>query len=253
MSSPTPGTTRPDKHGDADHRLRSSTVVLIIVAAIIVAVGATAAVVLTGPAPVDEPPAKIDLNPKPRASGSITVIPSSAPKPTGMQGFTGGTGPAPQRPPLGDLPLASFEFGNGLPLDIPAGWSIIDKNANEIVLGHDDKNSIVYIVAGTVKSRDVKKVLSADIKQQTKDLNNVELDGDPEVKALNGKNFQQVAIVRYRGDASTQQGTLSLQGLFIELFNPTTGLAAFMDYSAVDEDALKAHADDVDAMIGSML
>jgi hypothetical protein len=261
MSTPAPES--PGKRDlQLDHRLGSVTVVLIIVAAIIVAVGATAAVIFSGPAPVNAPPDTAGIGSNvPKASGQLPGSTALTQKPTGstpsnMQGFIGGSGaPAPQRPPLGDIPLEAFKFGNGIPLEVPAGWSIGKQGASTLLLKLDEGGAGLFVTVGTIKSRDIAKVFAADMRQTQKDLNNVEVqsgEDSDKIITLRGANFQQMMLVGYTADATTQQGTLPLTGAWIELFNPKTGSSAFLDYFAVDVPTFKAHASDIDAIIGSL-
>jgi hypothetical protein len=263
MSTPAPASPgNPKKDERLDHRLGSATVVLIIVAAIIVAVGATAAVIFSGPETVNAPPDTSGIGSNaPKASGQLPGAPSLAPKPTGfrpsnMQGFTGGSGmPAPQRPALRDIPLEAFKFGNGIPLEVPGGWSIAKQGDTSVQLQLDGGGAGLFVVVGSVKSRDIAKVFAADIKETQKDLNNVEVqsgEDSDKIITLKGSNFPQMLLVGYTADATTQQGTLPLTGAWIELFNAQTGSSAFLDYFAVDVPTFKAHASDIDAIIGSM-
>ena len=268
MSTPaaeSPGSSGPPHRKNVErlgHRLSSATVVLIIVAALIVAIGATAAVIFSGPEPVTTPPDTGGIGSHvPKASGQLPGGPASAPlptasKPTRMQGFAAGLGaPAPQRPPLGDVPAEYFKFGNGVSVELPKGWSVGQSSDTRLMLSLDEGGAGLFIVVGTVLSRDIAKVFATDTRETQKDLNNVEVQADEKsdrIIPLRGENFQQMMLVGYTADATSQQGTLPLTGAWIELFNPQTGSSAFLDYFAVDVPTFKAHANDVDAVISSM-
>lgn len=259
MSSPTPQSPRfADQPSNADHRLKSGTVVMIVIACIVAAVAATAAVVFTGPEQPAELPTGIEINPtgKPQAAPYQDVLAPKHASFDGVQGFTSGAGtlPFPKRPPIGGLPLEAFEFGIGLQLQIPNGWDVIDKNADTLAVGASDAPALCIITAGKVQGRDIMKVLQTDLKGLSKQLNNFETDtSSAEVKDVDGTNFKQIVLVPYRGEFSGSKGTVALVGMAIELFNADTGLSAFIDYSAADVDTLKAKADDVDSMINSMI
>lgn len=268
MSSPTPDAPRyADKPVNTDHRLRSGTVVGIVIACIVAAVAATAAVLFTGPEHVNEPPTGVQISPssKPQAAGPSTVTAALMPErhtPGGMQNFTSNTEflprqPFPQRPPSSDLPLEAFEFGNGLPLQIPDDWEIVEKDNSSVLVGVDDQSgypALCNIMVGEVKVRDIAKVLATDLKGMAKRLDNFQADtANAQSFDLQGQNFTEAVLVPYSGDFSGQKGTIPLVGMVIELFNPDTGLSAFLDYFSPDQDTLKARAADVDTMINSMV
>ena len=237
-----------------DDRMGAAVVAAIVVVIVLIAAGITGAVVLSRDTAPPEPP-------KPGPGGQLVPV-AAAPAGFGAPVLRN---PGELPPGMSQVMLASHEqvlaveaeaveLAGGIAVTPAEGWTVGDQGEGVVVIDKDDGTASMFIVVGVVESTDTEAVLLADIEGFTGEFGfeNVKIT-KTEVKPVDSKNFQEAAMCGFTADIETQQGSLSVIGMFLELMNTSDGMAAFVMFLAQDEKAFDAAADDADSMIGSML
>jgi hypothetical protein len=270
--------------------LRTGVIVGIMVLVILIVVGVTAAIVLSGTSSHPQPPqpgqsgglaagaapsqpgiANTFIN-TPGTVGPAPATTGPAPSTTGTAPGTVGpapatTGPAPSTvaptgttapaAPAGSSSTGLINIGDGISLTPATGWSVESQSQKDksVLLINADTSAEMFVAVGKVSGTDIAQVLSVDIKNVTSGgaFSNVQLTTQGQPNTLQSDRFQQELAVGYTADLQTQQGTIPVVGVFLELLNTSTGESAFVDVHAVSSDAMKKAAKDGDAMISSML
>jgi hypothetical protein len=244
----------PHAHGRVGHRLSARSIAAIIAVILLVAAGVTAPIVFSGNETHPTPP----------------------PAPTGGHLSTAATaqlgGAARGRETLGPIVLAakmfpqasgplsagsSVEVGGGITLTPAAGWSVESTGKNAVLLINGASTAEFFVTVGKASSTDIAQELSNDIANYTKSsssvLSNVQVTNKGQPTSVQSSHFQQELGAGYSGSLQTQQGTISVVGVFLELLNTSNGGSAFVDVHAVNKNALQPAAKDGDSMVNSML
>jgi hypothetical protein len=238
----------------SQHKLSGKLIGALVAAVVIVAGGVGAAFALSGgsgsPAPsVSSAPAP---PPKPHTSSAPAPQPttSSAPAPQP----TTSSAPAPQ-PTTSSAPPPS-NGGSGVQVAGPvyitpaSGWDLAKRGSGYVVFAKGGTS--VLVDAYRASSNDVTRELISGIESYTKGTTGLKLGKAAPPARVNGKNFTELRLVRFQFELSTQQGTATINGLFVEFLNPRTRLAAFCVYSSPSTSALAANTGSALEMISTI-
>jgi hypothetical protein len=228
-----------------EHRLNGAVVAAIIAVVVIVAAGVTAALVFSSPSTQPKPP-------------STRVVPTKHAQSFGFPGIEQRTGK-----PLGHVVLESTQrllattlsFADGVPLVLAPGWTVIDSGPTSFALANPAGTAQMNpVTSGGANTSDITDEAAYMINQDVSSsgYTNVVQAPNP-VAPVVGNNFTQSQVVNYTALLQTNQGTVEIFGNWVELFNPGTKTAAFIDYFAVSPADLQASSADANAMINSML
>jgi hypothetical protein len=146
-------------------------------------------------------------------------------------------------------------IGDGISITPAENWWVYRQGDDMALLANGDNSATLMVALDKVKSHDVVDALVNIVNRfnsADSPIRNVQLAGLTK-DTLRSNNFQDVAAIAYSADLSTQQGTIPVYGVFMELLNTSTGESAFLDLSATNMNAGKAAAEDVDSMMASML
>jgi hypothetical protein len=244
-----PPVSYPDTEGRIGHRLGPGVVGLIVAVVLLVAAVLTAGVVLTGNTTNPSPP------PKPTMPSKLLSAPPTAA--AAQQGT--GTLQVNTVPGINTelwSSAAAVDLGDGVSLTPAPGWTVEDTDEGFVAVVNAGGTAVMWVGMGPVNSKDVAQVLQADINGFTSGKNsvlqNVQLS-DVQTGSVKGDNFDELALVGYNADYSTQQGTVAVIGMFFELLNTSTGNAAFGDLMIGDDNAADQATSDAADMINSML
>jgi hypothetical protein len=207
--------------GPIEHRLHGTVVATIIVVVVMLAAGVTAAVVFSGPS----------THPKPPGTGPGSGI---APTPHALGG------------PTINLP-------DGVTLTVAPGWTIVDSSQTWVLLANSDNTALMEAESGKSAMTDITEEAGfmAGLYAINRLTNMIE---EPQgVQTVQGKNFTQSLQVNYTANRQTDQGTMQLYGIWTTLFNASTQIAGFIDFSAISPDAFQAALPDAKNMLASML
>jgi hypothetical protein len=131
-----------------------------------------------------------------------------------------------------------------------SGWELAKRGSGYVIFAKGGTS--VLVDAYRASSGDVTRELVAGIESYTKGTTGLQLGKASPAARVNGKNFTQLRMVRFQFELSTQQGTATINGLFIEFINPQTHLAAFCVYSSPSSSALSSNAGSALAMISTI-
>jgi hypothetical protein len=160
--------------------------------------------------------------------------------------------------PVGAAPppfssIAPITLGPGISL-IPAdGWSVqLTPDGNYAEIDNPDNTARLEVTVGAGQSADPVKELNGNVHNfmQNYGYTNVNL-AEPASAPVNSRFFQQQVTQAFTADDSTPPGAPH-QGMFTELMNTTTAMAAFCAFQA-EPDAYDAASPDATNMINSML
>jgi hypothetical protein len=236
---------------DKDNQFSAGVVAAIVAVIVLVAAGITAAIVLTRKPEAPTPP-------KPGTGEELI-------KPASMR--TAVDTPGRSRTDLLASPILltsseqllaiesePVELAGGVSLTPADGWVVSEQGDGIVVVDKEDGSATMFVLVGVVETTDVEEQLQADIQGfvENSGLANVKVT-KTELKTVESQNFQEAAMCGFTGDLTLQQGTVEVIGMFLELMNPSDGLAAFVMFMAGGEEAFDASAEDADSMIGSML
>lgn len=130
------------------------------------------------------------------------------------------------------------------------GWDIAKRGSGYIILAKGGTS--VLVNAYRASSNDITRELVSAIETYTKGTTGLTLGKAAPATQVNGKNFTELRDVRFQFGLSTQQGTATINGLFIEFLNPQTHLAAFCVYSSPSTSALSSNAASALGMISTI-
>lgn len=156
------------------------------------------------------------------------------------------------------IALASDEaiaIAQGVSVTPAPGWTLGNRGPNWVALNNADTSAQMRITVKQAGGTDAAAVLQADIDQFTRGasaiLTGVNRLTAPDVKPLQGPNFQQEASLNYTASVVNPQGTIPVIGTFTELLNTSNGRSAFIDFRQ-DSSASTEAAGDGGMMIASM-
>ncbi|OBB64890.1 hypothetical protein A5758_19900 [Mycobacterium sp. 852014-50255_SCH5639931] len=135
------------------------------------------------------------------------------------------------------------------------GWVLVDQEGKRGVILGKDKKKFMEVIVVQSDANDVAQVLPGWIRKSKSKLSltSVEVETASKPEQLNSPHFQQKQSVRFSGDLSTQQGTLTVYGVLVVLLNPSTGEEALIDLFTPGTDLRDAAWPDAENMISSML
>jgi hypothetical protein len=171
----------------------------------------------------------------------------------GLAPFAASAAPAgatPLSPLAGSPPIP---LGPGIALTPADGWTFqLSPYGNLVELDNADKTAELEVNVGTGQSNNPWRELQGNIAQfmQNNGYTNVNL-APPDPEPLNSRFFQQKVTRAFTADDSTPPGA-EHKGMFTELMNTTTGMAAFAAFQA-SPDVYDLASNDATAMINSML
>jgi hypothetical protein len=180
---------------------------------------------------------------------SVVVAAAASLTPLGPQAAPAGA--APMSPSSGSPPIA---LGPGISLTPADGWTINQETDNYVELDNADGTARLEVTVGTGQFSGPAPELDSDIQQYLQNYGyaNVEL-APPESAPVNSRIFQQVVTRGFTADDSTPSGTAHRKGMFTELMNNWTRMAAFAAFQGGAPDAYDAARNDATDMINSML
>jgi hypothetical protein len=252
---PTPAPLHfPRTKGHVGHRLSAEVIVAIIATVVLIAAGLTASIAFSGPETNPTPP--------PAPSGGHLAMAADAQPGTAARMFET-LGPivlAAKTVSQASGPLAagsSVDLGGGISLTPAAGWTVEGTRQRAALLINGNSTAEFFVTVGKASGTDIAKELSNDIANYTKasasGLSNVQVTNQDQPNSVQSTHFQQELGAGYSGSLQTQQGTISVVGVFLELLNTSNAQSAFVDVHAVNKNALTTAAKDGDTMVNSML
>ncbi|MGC2680113.1 MAG: hypothetical protein WA415_29725, partial [Mycobacterium sp.] len=129
---------------------------------------------------------------------------------------------------------------NGLSVTPAPGWTVHSTRSNGVWLCNSDCTESLWVGVGHTTLTDVAAVLQAQINEETggptSGYANVQT-WQLQTETLQSNNFQQHAYVGYTANVSTQQGSVSVEGIFSSLLNTSTGVTAFLNMEASGDSA----------------
>ena len=131
-----------------------------------------------------------------------------------------------------------------------SGWELAKRGSGYVIFAKGGTDVVVN--AYRASSNDVTRELISGIESYTKGTTGLKLGKASPPSQVQGKNFTELQLVRFQFELSTQQGTATISGLFVEFLNPQTRLAAFCVYSSPSTSALSANSGSALAMISSI-
>lgn len=149
--------------------------------------------------------------------------------------------------------VAPINLGPGISLTPSDGWTAqMTPDGNYVELDNADSTARLEVTVGSGQSADPAKELNSNVQNfmQNYGFTNVNLAAPASVP-VNSRFFQQQVTQRFTADDSTPPG-VAHQGMFTELMNTTTAMAAFAAFQA-DPNAYDAASADATNMINSML
>jgi hypothetical protein len=228
-----------------EHRLHGAVVAAIIAVVVILAAGITAAVASRGPSTRPKPPNPSGLVPTTThkaaaihpgvVSGRVVLASTSTPL------ADGGT---------------LVNFTDGVSATIAPGWRIAATGNTDVWADEVNGTAQIELGSGKPHAPDISGDLAWMINESITVLgytNVVQQPSGDGVQAVQGKNFTQMLTVGYTADTQTNQGTVAVIGVWMDLFNPSTQLEGFVDLRANSQGDLNAAIPDAKNMIASML
>ena len=243
------------------HNLNAKLIAVIVAAVVIVGGGVGAAFALTGnkdtktpkpvvttrPAPNPGPPTKPAPNPGPSTAPAPNPGPSTqpAPGPSTQPAPGPSTNPAPNPGPSGNgIPIAG-----GVTVTPAAGWQVEKHDAGLVILA--SSGTQLFLNVYRAQSTNITQDLVTSINTFTKGTTGLKVGKSSAPATIQGRHFTQSQDIAFQFQVATQQGTATVQGLFIEFLNPQTGIAEFCVYASTSNSALQAKAHDALTMIAS--
>jgi hypothetical protein len=249
-----------EKRDGTDTRGGAGVVAAIIAAIALVAAGVTAAVVLSHKPASTQPPGPV-LPPSMTKAGAaggplaglqrIELVSSSTTLAGGQTLIAAGS---------------SVQLGDsGVSFDVPTGWSVAKEEDGFAAVVNQKVGGSFLVNYGTVEGQnvDAKKVQAALFTKVTSGMSNLQTDGadggalKPELQ----KNFDSLATQQFTGELTSQQGSTSVYGAAITLFNSgenskiktPAGFFAFMLLVTQDEASFKEAGPDMMEMVTGIL
>lgn len=161
--------------------------------------------------------------------------------------------------PAGATPASPFSsvvpitLGPGIALTPADGWAVhMTPDGNYVELDNPTNTARLEVIVGSGQSADPAKELNGNVQNfmQNYGYTNVNL-ATPVSAPVNSRLFQQQVTQGFTANDSTPPGAAH-QGMFTELMNTTTAMAAFAAFQA-NPDAYDAASADATNMVNSML
>jgi hypothetical protein len=171
----------------------------------------------------------------------------------GFASFAASADPAGATPTSPFSSVAPITLGPGISLTPADGWSVqLTPDGNYVELDNPDGTAKLEVTVGSGQSADPGKELNSNVQNFMQDngYTNVNLAA-PVSGPVNSRFFQQQVTQGFTANDSTPPWAAH-QGMFTELMNTTTAMAAFAAFQA-DPDAYDAASADATNMINSML
>jgi hypothetical protein len=150
----------------------------------------------------------------------------------------------------------SVTFPDGISVTVAPGWTIYKQWDTGLWASDNANTAQMEVFSGQAHAPDINGDMAWGINDDINDepLTNVNQSPDPDgVQSVQGRNFTQELLVGYTADQQSDQGTSQFTGVWIELFNPSTRLYAFINLRAKNSGDLQQAIPDAKNMIGSFL
>lgn len=245
------------------HRLSGKIIAAIVAGVVIVAGGIGAALALSGgssskkpvpvaasshpapaPAPTTQPAPGPSTQPAPATSAAPTSAPSTEAAPSTQPA------PAPTSKAAPNPTTAAITIAGPVTVSPAAGWQVVKRGSGYVILAGNGAQ--LYVYAYRAQSSDVTQDLVQSIEAFTKGTTGLQLGKAAPAARINGRNFDELRDVPFVFNVSTQQGTATVHGLFVQFLNSHNGVAAFCVYASTSPSALQANAKAGLAMIASV-
>jgi hypothetical protein len=237
------------------HRLNGKLIAVIVVAVMIVGGGVGAAFAVTGGKSgkaTAAPVVKTHPVPKPAPSSKPAPNPGSssapAPGPSTTEpapGPSSNPNPNPNPNPEGN----SIDIAGGVAVTPMPGWQVEKREPGLVILASGGTQ--LFLNVYRAQSTNITQDLVASIESFTKGTTGLRVGKASRPGAIPGRHFSQVQSISFEFQVSTQQGTASVQGLFVEFLNPRNRLAEFNIYASTSGSALQSKLQDALRMIAS--
>lgn len=247
------------------HKLNGTVIALIAAAVVLVAGGVTAVVVLTGGSSSHSAPSAPQglgpgalVGPKPAATVPVQPVasqPASAPAspPAAPQQTAPASQPA---APQGGQPAAggAVVLAGGLSITPVSGWTANSKQPGSVELDNAAGNAVLFVYSGGTTTSDTTSEFQSEVQNwvQQNGVTNVQLGQVGQPSQLSGPNLTRELAVGFHGVISTQQGTLSLDGVFDLRMDTAGSLEAFAVLTADSKASLQSAVAATDQMLTSM-
>jgi hypothetical protein len=137
---------------------------------------------------------------------------------------------------------------------VAPGWSISQSWSTGVWANDSANSASIELTSGHANGQDINSDMAYMVASSAQPLTNVSESRDPDgVQSVQGSNFTQESLVGYTADLQTNQGTVQLTGVWVDLFNPATLLDAFIDLRAANNGDLQQAIPDAKNMISSMI
>jgi hypothetical protein len=181
------------------------------------------------------------------------VVVVAAAAAAGFTSFAAPVPPAGAAPPPPFSAVAPITLGPGISLTPAVGWTVQETpEGNYVELDNPNGTAKLEVTVGSGQSADPAKELDSNVQNfmQNNGYTNVNLAA-PVPGSVNSRFFQQQVTQGFTANDPTPPGAAH-EGMFTELMNTTTAMAAFAAFQA-DPDAYDAASPDATNMINSML
>lgn len=169
-------------------------------------------------------------------------------------------GSAPGNPVLVSTmtPLAdggTFSFPDGITLTVAPGWTIDCMGLTWVCAGKSGSSALIEFSSGTPHATDIVDDAAAGVNMtiNVNGLTNVMQEPQGGITTVQGKNFTQLLQINYTANRQTNQGTREQYGVWIDLFNPSTQIAGFINLGAANANDVQTAVSDANRMIASIL
>ncbi len=245
------------------HKLSGKLIATVVAAVVIVAGGVGAAfafsggssktpapVISTPPAPNPGPSTQPAPNPGPSTQPAPNPGPSTQPAPNPGPSTQPAPNPGPSTQPAPNSGGNSIPIAGGVSVTPVSGWSLEKRGSGFVILAASGTQLIINVYRA--QSSNITQDFVTSINTFTKGTTNLKIGKSSKPAAINGHNFTELQTLNFQFDISGQQGTQTVQGLFVQFLNQKTGLAAFCVYGGTAASALQANSQGALQMIGSI-
>ncbi len=235
------------------HKLSGKLIATLVAAVVIVAGGVGAAFAFSGgssntPTPVvSTPPAP---NPGPSTQPAPNPGPSTQPAPNPGPSTQPAPNPGPSTQPAPNPGGNSVPIAGGVAVTPASGWSVEKQGSGFVILAANGTQLIINVYRA--QSSNITQDFVTSINTFTKGATGLKIGKSSPPAHINGRNFTELQTLNFQFEISGQQGTQTIQGLFVQFLNQKTGLAAFCVYGGTSASALQANSHAALQMIGSI-
>jgi hypothetical protein len=245
------------------HKLSGKLIATLVAAVVIVAGGVGAAfafssgnsntptpVVSTPPAPNPGPSTQPAPNPGPSTQPAPNPGPSTQPAPNPGPSTQPAPNPGPSTQPAPNPGGNSIPIANGVAVTPAAGWSLEKQGSGFVILAANGTQLIINVYRA--QSSNITQDFVTSINTFTKGTTGLKIGKSSPPAHINGRNFTELQTLNFQFQISGQQGTQTIQGLFVQFLNEKTGSAAFCVYGGTSASALQSNSHGALQMIGSI-